>query len=101
MKNFVFLSLAILSVGCGSVPKDTFVIEGRVPALADSTMLILLHSAGADTTYVAGGSFSFRNRLSEKDQVTLYIPPPLGGIARQEAGLLGGTRPKIGDPGRQ
>ena len=75
MKKNPILFSALLIAGCGGVPKDTFVVEGRVPALADSTMLILLHSAGADTTYVAGGSFSFRNRLSEKDQVTLYIPP--------------------------
>ncbi len=76
MKKLVFLTLAALAVGCSSVPKDTFVIEGRVPSLADSTMLTLSRIEGqilqiVDTAYVIGGRFSFRHPTTEKEKLAI------------------------------
>lgn len=72
----IFLSLfAVLAVACGT-PKDRFVIEGRVPSLPDSTMLLLDRFEGnllqtVDTAYVIDGRFSFQYPLEEKELIVI------------------------------
>jgi thiol-disulfide isomerase/thioredoxin len=76
MKNTLFVFWAVLAVGCGGVPKDTFVIEGRVAGVPDSSMLTLDLREGRtlraiDTAYVIGGCFSFHHPTTEKERLAI------------------------------